>query len=116
MSKNGIIKLVDFGVATLLTDNNNTQTCTGTFFWSKILDLNNIVAPEVIETKGKATGKCDIWSLGCTIIELLTGKPPNSDKNPLVALSCAVKDEMPIPEEFSEVKFQVKFIRMPRIL
>lgn len=36
------------------------------------------VAPEVIELNG-ASFASDIWSLGCTIIELLTGKPPYAD-------------------------------------
>ena len=38
----------------------------------------NWTAPEVIELKGIST-KCDIWSLGCTVIELLTGRPPYAD-------------------------------------
>jgi serine/threonine protein kinase len=36
------------------------------------------VAPEVIEMSG-ACFASDIWSLGCTIVELLTGKPPYAD-------------------------------------
>jgi serine/threonine protein kinase len=36
------------------------------------------VAPEVIELKGASTAS-DIWSLGCTIIELLTGRPPYAE-------------------------------------
>ena len=36
------------------------------------------VAPEVIELKG-ASPASDIWSLACTVIELLTGRPPYSD-------------------------------------
>ena len=36
------------------------------------------VAPEVIELKG-ASPASDIWSLACTIIELLTGLPPYAD-------------------------------------
>ena len=37
-----------------------------------------LVAPEVIERKG-ASRASDIWSLGCTVIELLTGKPPYAE-------------------------------------
>ncbi len=37
-----------------------------------------VVAPEVIELKGASTAS-DIWSLGCTVIELLTGKPPYAE-------------------------------------
>jgi cell division control protein CDC15 len=32
------------------------------------------MAPELIEMKGNISSSCDIWSLGCTVIELLTGK------------------------------------------
>lgn len=35
----------------------------------------NWIAPEVTELKG-APPKSGIWPLGCTVIELLTGRPP----------------------------------------
>lgn len=40
--------------------------------------LMNSVAPEVISLNG-ASPASDIWSLGCTIIELLTGRPPYAE-------------------------------------
>lgn len=42
------------------------------------MSLYCVVAPEVIELKG-ASPASDIWSLGCTVIELLTGRPPYAD-------------------------------------
>jgi serine/threonine protein kinase len=68
------------------------------------------VAPEVIELKG-ASVKSDIWSLGCTIIELCTGKPPYSDLLPMTALFRIVEDEYPpLPDGLSEVKQKKKIL------
>ena len=57
------------------------------------------MAPEVIELKG-ATTASDIWSLGCTVVELLTGRPPYSEiGNSLSVMFRIVEDENPpIPE------------------
>jgi len=37
------------------------------------------MAPECIEMKRLPSTACDIWSLGCTVIELITGNPPYHD-------------------------------------
>lgn len=64
------------------------------------------MAPEVIQEQTNVTYACDIWSLGCTVIELLTEKPPYYDLNPWAALlKIASEKEPPIPEHLSsEVK------------
>lgn len=60
------------------------------------------MAPEVIELKG-ATTKSDIWSLGCTCIELVSGKPPYSDLLAMSAMFHIVEDEYPpLPESISQ--------------
>lgn len=60
------------------------------------------VAPEVIELKG-ATTKSDIWSLGCTCIELVSGKPPYSDLLAMSAMFHIVEDDYPpFPETISQ--------------
>jgi serine/threonine protein kinase len=67
-TKNGNVKLSDFGVSLNLRamERQAQNDVAGTPNW---------MAPEVIELKGAST-KSDIWSLGCTVIELLTGRPP----------------------------------------
>jgi serine/threonine protein kinase len=62
-----------------------------------------LVAPEIIELQG-ASVKSDIWSLGCTIVELYTGKPPYSDLISMSALYRIVEDDVPpLPSGISEV-------------
>ena len=69
-TKNGNVKLSDFGVSlNLRAMEREMKDVAGTPNW---------MAPEVIELKG-ASPKSDIWSLGCTMIELLTGRPPYAD-------------------------------------
>lgn len=59
------IKLSDFGSASFIygTPKSNIS---GSLYW---------LAPEIILNK-EVHIKSDLWSLGCTVIELLTGKPP----------------------------------------
>jgi len=89
-TKQGLVKLADFGVATHTSA--QTNDVVGTPYW---------MAPEIIELSGPNTA-CDIWSVGCTIIELLTLKPPYYDIPPMAALYRIVEDEHPpLPEGLS---------------
>eukprot|EP00755_Sulcionema_specki_P008301 Sspe_Gene.40537::Locus_19589_Transcript_1_1_Confidence_1.000_Length_2499::g.40537::m.40537 len=70
VSVGGLCKLADFGTAVYLKDVTiHTDT--------DLLGTPNWMAPEVITNKGY--GKpCDIWSLGATVIEMLSAKYPFS--------------------------------------
>jgi len=102
-TKEGTVKLADFGVATKLSEAEKTNSFAGTPYWSKRCCHKVIVAPEVIEMSGQESSACDIWSLGCTVIELLTGKPPYYDLNPFTAMTKIVKEHTPpLPEGITE--------------
>ncbi|XP_020246326.1 MAP3K epsilon protein kinase 1-like isoform X3 [Asparagus officinalis] len=59
------------------------------------------MAPEVIEMSGVCAAS-DIWSVGCTVIELLTCVPPYYDLQPMPALFRIVQDvHPPIPDGLS---------------
>lgn len=92
-TKEGLVKLADFGVATKLTEADvNTHSVVGTPYW---------MAPEVIEMSGVCAAS-DIWSVGCTVIELLTCVPPYYELQPMPALFRIVQDERPpIPDSLS---------------
>ena len=53
-----------------------------------------------------STTASDIWSLGCTIIELLTGDPPYGNLTAMAAVFHMVKDDHPpLPQGISTVRF-----------
>lgn len=92
-NKDGIVKLADFGVAKQLSKALKTHSVVGTPYW---------MAPEIIQMNAKQSPACDIWSVGCTVIELLTGTPPFFDANPMSALYKMVQQEHPpFPEGIS---------------
>ncbi|XP_042057300.1 mitogen-activated protein kinase kinase kinase 1-like [Salvia splendens] len=62
---NGLVKLADFGLAKA-AKLNDVKSCKGTAFW---------MAPEVVWSKGYGLA-ADIWSLGCTVLEMLTRSFP----------------------------------------
>ncbi|KAI8364994.1 kinase-like domain-containing protein [Choanephora cucurbitarum] len=92
-TKTGDVKLTDFGVSlNLKLKPADSDTIAGTPNW---------MAPEVIELEGANT-KSDIWSLGCTLIELITGKPPYSQLLAMSAMFHIVEDEYPpLPQNIS---------------
>ncbi|KAI6257105.1 hypothetical protein MCOR03_009584 [Pyricularia oryzae] len=92
-TKDGKVKLADFGVSTsTLAGPDKEAQVVGTPYW---------MAPEIIQLSG-ATSASDIWSVGCTVIELLQGKPPYHNLAPMPALFAIVNDDHPpLPEGVS---------------
>lgn len=100
-TKNGNIKLSDFGVSLNMraVENFAERASVGRANSAKgvneIAGTPNWMAPEIIKLAG-ASPASDIWSLGCTVIELLTGKPPYSGVgNSMTVLFRIVEDALP---------------------
>ncbi|KAJ9177810.1 hypothetical protein P3X46_012982 [Hevea brasiliensis] len=64
---NGEIKLADFGMAKHITSCSSILSFKGSPYW---------MAPEVVMNTNGYSLAVDIWSLGCTILEMATSKPP----------------------------------------
>eukprot|EP01035_Chromulina_nebulosa_P021003 gene21003-27216_t len=100
-TKEGHVKLADFGVAMKLSEASlEEQEAVGTPYW---------MAPEIIENT--PTTACDIWSVGCTVIELLTSRPPYHDLDPLSAVFHIVQDDHPpLPKGISDTVQEFLFL------
>uniref|UniRef100_A0A3B3UZH3 Mitogen-activated protein kinase kinase kinase 19 n=1 Tax=Poecilia latipinna TaxID=48699 RepID=A0A3B3UZH3_9TELE len=99
----GVIKLIDFGCARRLSCLNPTAPNSGELLKS-IHGTPYWMAPEVINESGYGR-KSDIWSVGCTVFEMATGKPPLAHMDKMAALFYigARRGLMPsLPDGFSE--------------
>ncbi|KAL0321988.1 UNVERIFIED_CONTAM: Mitogen-activated protein kinase kinase kinase [Sesamum calycinum] len=94
----GVVKLADFGMAKHLNGQTANLSLKGSPYW---------MAPELLQSAMQTDGNCDIalavdiWSLGCTIIEMMNGKPPWSEYEGAAALFKVLKETHPIPETLS---------------
>jgi serine/threonine-protein kinase len=85
--KADLLKISDFGVARL-TDNNRTKT-------GIVLGTPMYMSPEQLGAE-PLTGHSDLFSLGVTLYELLTGEVPFKAKN-IAVLMTKITTEDPVP-------------------
>jgi len=77
LSRNGSVKLADFGTAVQLTFQRlHRNTIAGTPYY---------MAPELI-SRSDYGEKVDIWSIGISVVELMSGVPPINTLDPVKAL------------------------------
>ncbi|TKY71308.1 Mitogen-activated protein kinase kinase kinase 1 [Spatholobus suberectus] len=90
---NGSVKLADFGLAKA-TKLNDVKSSKGSPYW---------MAPEVVNLRNRGYGlAADIWSLGCTVLEMLTRQPPYSHLEGMQALFRIGRGQPPpVPESLS---------------
>ncbi|KAI5069381.1 hypothetical protein GOP47_0015682 [Adiantum capillus-veneris] len=94
VDQDGTIKLADFGVSKYIKEQGVPFSLKGSPHW---------MAPEVImATNTGYEYAVDIWSLGCTVIEMVTGRPPWCDLEAAAAMFKVTKvGAPPIPESLS---------------
>ncbi|RFU79525.1 ste ste11 ssk kinase [Trichoderma arundinaceum] len=108
LDHNGIIKYVDFGAAKLIARQGRTMAADlhATKPNKSMTGTPMYMSPEVIkgENPGKA-GAVDIWSLGCVILEMATGRRPwaNLDNEWAIMYNIAQGNppQLPSPEQLS---------------
>ncbi|KAH9623683.1 hypothetical protein KSS87_017710 [Heliosperma pusillum] len=90
----GEIKLADFGMAKHITSCASVLSFKGSPYW---------MAPEVVMNKNGYSLEVDIWSLGCTVLEMAMAKPPWSQYEGVAAIFKIgnSKDTPEIPEFLS---------------
>jgi serine/threonine protein kinase/WD40 repeat protein len=88
IDERGEPRVADFGVARLLGGEDH-PTLTG-----QILGTPSYMPPEQADVKGREIGPAsDVYGLGATLYDLLTGQPPFRGNTPLETLKLAVESE-----------------------
>ena len=90
ISKDGKVKVTDFGIAKAATSNTITSNVMGSVHYT---------SPEQARG-GYSDEKSDIYSLGITMFEMLTGRVPFNGETTVAIAIKHIQEEMPSPAEF----------------
>ncbi len=96
INSEGLVKIVDFGVAVLMADIKKTRP-------GSVIGTPIYMSPEQAK-KEKIDQRSDIWSLGVIFYEMLTGKRPFDKNNDAALIYSIIKDDpIPISKYKSEI-------------
>ena len=90
LEEDGYLKLIDFGMAKILKDDENTNSFCGT---------PEYLAPEIITGEGH-NKMADWWSYGIIVYEMLFGIPPFFNENVEKMYDLITKGELRFPKKF----------------
>ena len=90
ISKEGKVKVTDFGIAKAATSNTITSNVMGSVHYT---------SPEQARG-GYSDGKSDIYSLGITMFEMLTGRVPFNGETTVAIAIKHIQEEFPSPREY----------------
>jgi serine/threonine-protein kinase len=90
LAQDGAVKVMDFGIARAVADSGATMTQT-----ANVLGTAQYLSPE--QARGETVdARSDVYSSGCLLYELLTGRPPFQGESP-VAVAYQHVRENPAP-------------------
>jgi serine/threonine-protein kinase len=90
LTRNGEVKVMDFGIARAVSDAQATMTQT-----AQVIGTAQYLSPE--QARGeRVDARSDLYSTGCLLYELLTGRPPFLGDSP-VAIAYQHVRENPVP-------------------
>jgi eukaryotic-like serine/threonine-protein kinase len=90
LTRAGDVKVMDFGIARAVSDSQATMTQT-----AQVIGTAQYLSPE--QARGeRVDARSDLYSTGCLLYELLTGRPPFTGDSP-VAIAYQHVRENPIP-------------------
>ncbi|CAG8555657.1 6742_t:CDS:2 [Acaulospora morrowiae] len=112
----GVIKFVDFGAAKILAKNQKTMGRTTMAPRTNVNSLTGTpmyMAPEIITGSEKGrNGSMDIWSLGCCVLEMATGRRPWSNlDNEWAVMYHVVTGHPPLPDPSQLSELGMDFLK-----
>jgi beta-lactam-binding protein with PASTA domain/predicted Ser/Thr protein kinase len=97
MTTNGDVKVMDFGIARAMADASSTMTQT-----QAVIGTAQYLSPE--QARGETVdARSDLYSAGCLLYELLTGRPPFVADSPVAVAYQHVREEPQPPSTFNPV-------------
>ncbi|MFF0724998.1 Stk1 family PASTA domain-containing Ser/Thr kinase [Streptomyces sp. NPDC004134] len=94
LTRTGQVKVMDFGIARAMGDSGMTMTQT-----AAVIGTAQYLSPE--QAKGEQVdARSDLYSTGCLLYELLTGRPPFVGDSPVAVAYQHVREEAPPPSTF----------------
>ncbi|MGJ9422256.1 Stk1 family PASTA domain-containing Ser/Thr kinase [Aeromicrobium sp. CF3.5] len=95
MTPSGQVKVMDFGIARAIADTSSAMTQT-----AAVIGTAQYLSPE--QARGETVdARSDIYSTGCLLYELLTGRPPFVGESPVSVAYQHVREEAKPPSDLN---------------
>ncbi|GAA3504981.1 hypothetical protein GCM10019016_120940 [Streptomyces prasinosporus] len=89
--RDGVVKILDFGLVKVLSDTDPRLTMTGE-------SIGNIAcaSPELLSGQDRLDGRSDLYAVGCLLHHMLTGEPPFATDQPALLATHHLSSPPPV--------------------